>query len=392
MTLPATVRFARPVRETVLRTQLLTGKIGDSPADEATVSAPALGRITDLVALGTMTEPGDIVAIVEPPVLRSPASEDRRNSLAAKVGRLRQLETEGLVAREELKSAEAELQHLDALHADSGVTYELRADRRGEVVELLRPVGAEVDVGTEVLRVRGVGSLEVTARVAEPLVADLEEGLAATITVTTRPGRTWTASIARLTVEPGGGRERGVDIVFRLDGDLSKLTSGLTAIIELAYGETHEALTVPRSAIVVSDGQLAVVVRTADGTRVVPVVTREITTYGTREITVRGTSVEVLEGLNDDAEVAVEGAALFVSPAPRYRPRQTGAGSWYRRAAAAAWPARSEWNHVHRGELVSRLRGEQDLDHLDRWGAQLFRSRACRDRKRDPRHQPTMTQ
>jgi len=292
------------------RSSLLIGEIADSPSVEVTLLAPGLGRVTDIIAVGVQVQPGDLVATVEAPTLRSPASDERHDALVDQVGRLRLLEAEGLVASAELQRAESELSRIRVLRDAPGEMFEVRADESGQVVEVMRPTGAEVDAGAAMLRLRRPGTLEVVARVDEPMAAGLEPGAPAVITVTARPGDSWEGALARLR----RGENRSLEVVFRLDGDVTSLLPGLTASIEATWGEPYDALTVPASAIVVRNGRSHVVVRTAGRPAPGVIHVEVVKTRGTNSGRGAG-PIEIIGGLPEDAEIAVEGAALLVPPA-----------------------------------------------------------------------------
>ncbi|NMO53582.1 HlyD family efflux transporter periplasmic adaptor subunit [Actinoplanes sp. TBRC 11911] len=162
----------------------------------------------------------------------------------------------------------------DLLNAAGGATGGTGADPAGGTtstgsagVDSAVPQGAFVAAGTPIATVVDVSTLGLTAAVDETDVLLVKTGAAATVELDAAEGATYRAKVKAIDMLPTNSARGGVSYQVRLDLSAGKNADGTTAptprpgmsaVIHLQVRQATDAVTVPASAIVNTDGQNAV--------------------------------------------------------------------------------------------------------------------------------------
>ena len=182
------------------------------------------------------------------------------------------------------------------------VRHQLVAPFSGIIAQKAAESGEWVDTGTMVLELVETGALWFDLQVAQEFVAAVRGAERAEVTLDSYPGRTLEAKVdVVVPVKDPVSRTFLTRLTFK-DGE--KLASpGMSGTATLFYRPRNESATVvPRDAVV----------RTADGTATVWVVTETGTQATVRPVTIRtagglGKVIEVTEGLQGGEKVVVRG-------------------------------------------------------------------------------------
>jgi cobalt-zinc-cadmium efflux system membrane fusion protein len=163
---------------------------------------------------------------------------------------------EGVVAaREQLRVAEA------AWAAIPGATSTLRAPFAGRVSSICARAGETVSAAAPVVRITGEGGLWVNAAVPERWAGQLRTGAEVRL-VSDAGGVPVDARVLDpgLEADPATGM---LHVVVALDAPVPGLVPGMSVTATIGVGDPREALVVPDSAVVDSDGQTLVFIKTA---------------------------------------------------------------------------------------------------------------------------------
>jgi HlyD family secretion protein len=181
--------------------------------------------------------------------------------------------------------------------------------REGDVVQPGRPVAEVFDPG----------SLEMVARIAEADASNVSPGQKAKVTFHPDPGRTWSATVAR--IGGGGARRfweassRQLEVVLRAEGDVSGIQPGWSGSAVIHGEPVRNATHVPRQAVIDKDGRSVVYVRQAGTFVATPV-----------KVQRRTEIAAVVHGVAAGAEVALRNpeAEKTPSPSPARAPAPSG--------------------------------------------------------------------
>ncbi len=264
---PPAVEVARVVRQDVVRTLAVTGRI--EPRFTNTVQPLVAGRLTALTGQeGDSVHAGEVLARIDDREERA-AVDEALASLAARreqleqdrreLARARALFTRGLLAEQALEEdslgveeGERTVRELEERVTQARVRLDrtvLRAPYEGVILE--RPVdpGQELAVGDVVYRVATRGERIVEAEVDEQFLGDLAVGMAAEVSPLDRSGEIYPAVIEyignRVNQETGAATVR-----FRFEEAPPPLPAGLSVDVNVTVDRHPDAVTVPRIAVV----------------------------------------------------------------------------------------------------------------------------------------------
>jgi len=316
-----------PVAKTVLSETLsLPGEVTADPDKLATVASPVSGRLERVsFREGSTVKKGDALATLRVPDIakaKADHASSQAKALAARGNsdRLNELASKGLASQQEVLSAQADA---DALQAQSRA-----AD------ELLRAIGAGSETINSVLTLRAPISGVVIARnaiVGQPVSADQTLATIADLKEAWFLGRVFEKDLERLktgtrsevrlnayterrfagTVEYIGRQidpiARTLTARIRIQNDTDLLSVGLfgTAFVETAAQNAGTpVLVVPQTAVVSIGDKPAVFVREADGDFLLHEVVLGARALG---------KAQVVSGLREGENVVVEGAFTLKS-------------------------------------------------------------------------------
>ncbi|MBL8679756.1 MAG: efflux RND transporter periplasmic adaptor subunit [Myxococcales bacterium] len=335
--LPDGLRQHAGVRTEALRsgslapTLELGGTVEFEPDRVADIGGRIAGRVSRVfVRQGAVVRAGEPLVTVSSPTLGellSTSLSARAQLVAARaqVVRLSTLAQQQLATAVELDEARARVASLgaelrgveqrlvamgarpgDLGNASIGVT--LRSPIAGRVVERNASVGQVIDPTHTMIRVADLSRVLVMLRVFERDVARIAVGDPVSIRAETHADRVFAGTVAR--VDATVDREtRTARVEVAIDNLEELLRPGqfATARIELRGG-AREGMTIPRSAIVLLEGQPTIFVEV------------EPWVFEPRPIATRGGDsdrVELLRGANEGERVAVEGVFALKSELQR---------------------------------------------------------------------------
>ena len=226
------------------------------------------GRVTQrLVEVGSHVVAGQVLMRVDPEqeVLRTASAiasaaaarsrvEQNRTDLArteALYKRKFASEAELDNARLALAESEGQLESAVALHdiASNQRAYtELRADRAGIVTAITAETGQVVATGTPVVTVAADGEREVSVAIAEARVAELREAKRMTVSLWSKPGKTYLARLRELSPDTDEVTRTYAARVTILDPG-PEVSLGMTATVFTPDIEGDKAVRLPLTAI-----------------------------------------------------------------------------------------------------------------------------------------------
>lgn len=311
-----TVSTAQPQRTSVPLRLAANGNI--AAWQEASIGAESNGlRLTEVrVNVGDVVKAGQVLATFSAETVQADVAQVRASLLEAQANaaeavanadRARSLQATGALSQQQIqqyttaeKTAQARVEAAKAtLNAQQlRLKYtQVVAPDSGVISARTATVGAVVGAGTELFRIVRKGRLEWRAEVTSTELRRIAPG--AKVSVTAASGATVEGTVRMIapTVDPQT-RNALVYVDLPLNADLR---AGMFARGEFALGAS-DALTVPQEALVVRDGFSYVFVVGSDRR----VQMRKVQTG--RRVADR---VEVLSGLDANAQVAVRGAGFL---------------------------------------------------------------------------------
>ena len=322
----ARIRTAPASKQVLSETLSLPGEVAADPDKLATVASPVSGRLERVsFREGSTVKQGDALALLRvPDIARAKAdyaaSQAKALALRANSDRLNELAAKGLASQQEVLSAQADA---DALQAQSRAAG-----------ELLRAIGAGSETIDSVLTLRAPISGVVIARnaiVGQPVSADQTLATIADLREAWFLGRVFEKDLERLktgtrsevrlnayaerrfegTVEYIGRQidpvARTLTARIRIQNDTDVLSVGLfgTAFVETAAQNAGTpVLVVPQTAVVSIGDKPAVFVREADGDFLLHEVVLGARALG---------NVQIVSGLREGENVVVDGAFTLKS-------------------------------------------------------------------------------
>jgi len=310
----------------------LAGKVAYGEDRYSRISSPLQGRVVEVRAhLGDKVKAGDIVLVIDSPDIAQAYSEyvkedsdlqyavrayelakDLYENKAMPLKDLKQAENELVKARAEFRRAKERLlslripaEELDKPLDKQKITsrFEMKSPLTGIVVERSVTPGQSVggDAGQVLFTVADLDMLQVVADVFERDLALVKEGQFAKVVVEAYPGVAFPATVAAIgdVVDP---TTRTIKLRAWVNNPEHKLKPEMFARLHLSVGESTPLLTIPREAVLESDGkQYVYVVEGPDH-------------YVKREVTISPISLEqvrVTSGLSSGQRIVVKGAVLI---------------------------------------------------------------------------------
>ncbi len=244
-----------PVETTVPRAVEITDKIkasGNLQADsEITLYSKVSGKVSkSLVKMGTVVQPGQVVAIV----IRDEVGYEFN-------------------------------------------PYELKSDVKGIVARLLQNPGAAVNPNVPLMTIVDVDLVKAVAAVDERKIRHIQIGQPAQVRLEAYPGEAFQARVTNISplCNPVS---RTVDIEVSIPNAQHRLKPGMYAEVELTESK-RTSIVVPLAAVVERAGQKYVFLAQNDQASLLAVTTGEIV----------GNEIEIISGLKGDEVVIATGAA-----------------------------------------------------------------------------------
>lgn len=277
-------------RHTLTGASVISADVELDPARTAHVAPLVAGRLTDVRAqLGQSVHAGDVLASFASADAADLAAAiaDARSRLGVADAAATRLGTLGesgvtsqralLEAQSERDRAQAELsgltQRRSVVGAGGRQVVALISPLDGVVVDLHAVPGETVEAGEVVFTVADTTHVLAVGRAPELAIAELREGLPATLRIHAYPTESYPGSITLLA--PTLDEEtRTLRVLVSLQNDTGHLRAGLFGSLEIGSGE-GAVLTVPDAAIARIDGAEVVFVPgdEAGAFRAVPIVT-----------------------------------------------------------------------------------------------------------------------
>jgi HlyD family secretion protein len=163
--------------------------------------------------------------------------------------------------------AQAEAQYQAARTDLARLQYDLRqtqvqAPFTGFVVEMHTEAGQWVDSGGPVVTLIELDKAHITIPIPERFIAQVQLGAIGTLQFDALPGVTLQGKVIR--VIPQAAESRTFPVTVEVDNPKTHIKSGLFARVTLTVGERHDALLVPKDAIV-TQGPRQIVYTVRDG-------------------------------------------------------------------------------------------------------------------------------
>ncbi len=336
---PKAAPLASPIvamvqRGTVERTASALGTV--AALDQVVLATKAGGIVTKLpFTEGATIVAGTLIAELDLAETTAAVREADAALHIATVQRDKQqpLVSEGVVSDLQMQEAEANMAAAAARLAAAQARLDDRrilAPFAGRIGLRRISVGALVAAGTPIASLASVESLKIEFSLGERDLERLAPGQAVRARTSALPGRIITGTVTAIdaTVDTASRTVLAYATVPNADG---RLQPGMSVDVEVVLEAVPDALTVPEEAVVLQGPTAAVFVIVAAGadgpgaagadTKPGSVVKRQVVKLGTRT---RG-RVEVLDGLNADAQVVVQGTQFLrdgqmVTPKPLEAP------------------------------------------------------------------------
>jgi cobalt-zinc-cadmium efflux system membrane fusion protein len=308
---------------------LFTGELVFNEERLAKIRSRVPGRVVQIVAdYGQSVKPGEVLAIIDSVELSQAQMASRQaaakfNAAQKAYDRARQLYEGKAISLAELQERQArlEVERADLENAQnrlrllgaggaaslpkgsrSGAVFALRSPIAGRVVDRKVTPGLVVKEDDELFTVADTSALWCFVQIPEKDLPSVNVGSQATITVRFLsqeefPGRVdYLADMVEKATRAVRGR-------VRVDNPGNRLKAGMFANIAIRVGQRN-ALTIPETAVLAANGELFVFVEMAPGTY-----QKHLIKTGVKG----GGRVEVLEGLDADEPVVVQGGFTLKS-------------------------------------------------------------------------------
>jgi len=297
---PVPVEVALPAREDVFASYQATATL-ESDAD-APVEARVAGEVVALeVEEGQIVTAGQVLARLDGERLRLEmlAARADLDKARGEYQRYIDLNRRGLISASMFDGLKYEVEALEATYELRKLNFEyssVRAPIDGVVAWREIKLGQTVSAGDVVFRITDTRELLADLMIPQSEIAKFSAGLGARLAVDAMPGRSFEASIDRVspTIDKRNGTFRATAII---DNSAGELAPGMFARFTVAYEEHENALMIPVDALVAEDDDVTVYV-VEDGA-----VSRRSVRTG---IEADG-KVEIVDGLDDHESVVVVG-------------------------------------------------------------------------------------
>ncbi len=294
------VEVAKPVRGEMLAMYSGTATL-EAEAD-AEIIAKVGGEVRRLlVEEGDHVKAGQLLAILDDRQLRLQAAQTRAALAKAERDFNRQVELhqKGLVSAGAFEGLKYDLDNQRAAHdiASLSLSYsEIRAPFAGIVSERHVKLGQEIAVGFSMFRVTDPTPLKAAVFVPERELARLKPGQAAAVAVDALAGRSFPA-VVKLVAPTVDAATATFKVTLEVDDPKGDLKPGMFSRVGIVFERRSEALTIPRIALLDTDGSSNVFVVNA-GKAEQRAIKTGLSNAG---------KVEVTEGLTGTEQVVVVG-------------------------------------------------------------------------------------
>lgn len=294
------VEVAAPVRGEMLAMYSGTAVL-EAEAD-AEVLAKVGGEVRRLyVEEGDRVKAGQVLAQLDDRQLRLQAAQTRAALAKSERDFTRQLELhdKGLVSAGAFEGLKYDLDNQRAADdlARLNLSYsEIRAPFAGIVSTRHIKVGQEIAIGAKLFRVTDPTPLKASVFVPERELARLKPGQSATIAVDALAGRAFPA-VVKLVSPTVDAATATFKVTLEVDDPREDLKPGMFSRVGIVFERRAETLTIPRVALIDTDGSANVFVVT-DGKAVQRAIKTGLSNAG---------KIEVTEGLTGGDQVVVVG-------------------------------------------------------------------------------------
>jgi len=341
---PEAVQMAKietaPVRLGPLDNRVsFTGELVFNEERLAKIHSRVPGRVVKIVAdYGQVVKPGDVLAVIDSVELSQAQMGSRQaaakfNAAQKAYDRARLLYEGKAISRAELQERQArlEVERADLDYAQnrlrllgaggapsasgpkgarSGASFALRSPIAGRVVDRKVTPGLVVKEDEDLFTVADTSGLWCFVQIPEKDLPLVKAGSQAAITVSSLPGEEFPGRVDFL-ADMVDKATRTVRARVRVDNPDHRLKAGMFANIAVKIGQRH-VLSVPETAVLAANGELFVFVEMAPGTyRKHPI----------KSGVKGGGRLEVLEGLDADEPVVVQGGFTLKSELEKSAPR-----------------------------------------------------------------------
>lgn len=294
------VEVATPVRGEMLAMYSGTATL-DAEAD-AEVIAKVGGEVRRiLVEEGDRVKAGQVLAQLDDRQLRLQAAQTRATLAKTERDFNRQVELheKGLVSAGAFESLKYDLDNQRAADdlAQLNLSYsEIRAPFSGIVSTRHIKVGQEIAIGAKLFRVTDPTPLKASVFVPERELARLKPGQSATIAVDAMAGRSFPA-VVKLVSPTVDAATATFKVTLEVDDPRGDLKPGMFSRVGIVFERRSDTLTIPRVALLDTDGSTNIFVVTGGKAEQRPIKTG-LANSG---------RVEVVEGLTGSEQVVVVG-------------------------------------------------------------------------------------
>ena len=316
-----------------------TGELVFNEERLAKIRSRVPGRVVQIVAdYGQMVKPGDVLAIIDSVELSQAQMGSRQaaakfNAAQKAYDRARLLYEGKAISRAELQERQArlEVERADLDYAQnrlrllgaggaasaslpkgsrSGAVFALRSPIAGRVVDRKVTPGLVVKEDEELFTVADTSALWCFVQIPEKDLPLVNAGSQATVTVSSLSGEEFPGRVDFL-ADMVDKATRTVRARVRVDNPDNRLKAGMFANIAVRVGQ-RTVLSVPETAVLAANGDLFVFVEMAPRTY-----QKHLIKTGVKG----GGRVEVLEGLEADEPVVVQGGFTLKSELEKGAPR-----------------------------------------------------------------------
>jgi len=273
---PAAATTAAVERRTLEISVEASGQV--EPVRVVEVKSRASGEVLRVLAeTGDRVESGTLLAEIDPRDVANALDQAeadlasarvRARIAAAQVERLRRLLADGVVAQQELDTAEDAAASADSAVLRAETNLELARERRGDVAirapiagtllerqvetgQIIASATANVSGGTTLFRMADLSEMRVRAQIDETDIGRIRPGQPVRLTVEAYPGRGFTGVVEK--IEPQAVVEQNVTqfpVLVRLNNREGLLLPGMSAEIALEVARRDGTLAVPNGAVV----------------------------------------------------------------------------------------------------------------------------------------------
>jgi len=282
------VGLGNVVRDTIVETLELRGRLAARPGGAVLLTAPAAGVVRTLdVQIGDRVPRGGIVAVLDVPELVADAKQKETVALQTEreAARQRQLLADGIASARHTEEAVAAADQASAAAAaarDLLARTRIRSPLSGQVAEVLAQRGERVEEGRPLVRVVTSDTLDLIAPVPARELPRLRTGLPALVHQEADSSPAYGTVIA---LAPGVDSLTNTGgLVIRVPNGRRRLRPGVAASAEVHLGTKKGVLLVPDSAIVLAGDSAVVFVVGPDSIARQRIVHRGVRAAGRSEV------------------------------------------------------------------------------------------------------------